>query len=204
MNNRQHLRKLLRERRCALSPIQQQQAAQRLLQLLSRQPVFIRSRHIAFYLPNDGEIDPRPLIYEAWKQGKKCYLPILSSQRNNLLQFFSYTPSTELKPNRFNIPEPVSQGRPYGAHQLDLALLPLVGFDCEGGRMGMGGGFYDRTFAFKLEQPHSKPQLLGLAHRCQQVDSLPLESWDIPLNAIVSDEKIFVPTGASTGRDFLL
>jgi 5-formyltetrahydrofolate cyclo-ligase len=70
-------------------------------------------------------------------------------------------------------------------------LLPLVAFDPQGGRLGMGGGYYDRTFAFLNGQKGGqKPKLIGLAHHFQQIPKLPIESWDVPLNAIVTDEQV--------------
>ncbi|GAB3112896.1 5-formyltetrahydrofolate cyclo-ligase [Aestuariicella hydrocarbonica] len=203
MENRQTLRKTLRARRRALSPRQQQQAAQQLLRKLKQQPLFLRSQRVAFYLPNDGEIDPRPLIREAWRRGKHCYLPVLAPGSDNHLWFVRHTPTTPLQKNRFGIPEPkaLHQHR-FLAQQLDVVFLPLVGFDRQGGRMGMGGGFYDRSFAFKLASPSHKPYLVGLAHHCQQVDQLQLAHWDIPLSAIATDREIIVPAARAIQRDF--
>jgi 5-formyltetrahydrofolate cyclo-ligase len=71
-------------------------------------------------------------------------------------------------------------------------MLPLVGFDASGNRMGMGGGYYDRTFSFKsLKKGLRGPTLIGLAHEIQRVEELPVESWDIPLTAIVTDQKSY-------------
>ncbi len=203
MENRQTLRTQLRARRRALSPRQQQLAAQQLLQLVKKQPLFLRSQHIAFYLPNDGEIDPRPLIREAWRRGKHCYLPILAPGPDNRLWFVRYTPHTPMIRNRFGIPEPRAPFQYRRLPQLlDAVFLPLVGFDRHGGRMGMGGGFYDRSFAFKLTCPTRKPMLVGLAHQCQQVEQLQLAHWDIPLAAIATDQALIVANPQRHSRDF--
>ncbi len=78
------------------------------------------------------------------------------------------------------------------AWALDLVLLPLVAFDALGNRMGMGGGYYDRTFSFKsLRKGMTGPNLIGLAHEIQRVEKLPIESWDIPLTSIVTDSKSY-------------
>jgi 5-formyltetrahydrofolate cyclo-ligase len=94
-----------------------------------------------------------------------------------------------MKPNRFRIPEPRHNRRQQRkVWALDLVLLPLVGFDRHGGRIGMGGGFYDRSLAYRgVRKKWHNPTLLGLAHECQQVDRLALASWDVPLKATVTD-----------------
>jgi len=194
MDDRQELRQKLRQRRRSLSPKQQSDAAFNLLRRLRHQLFFLQAKHIALYLPNDGEIDPQPLLQLALSMGKHCYLPVLARDGTNTLKFLPYDERTTLTPNRFGIPEPqVPQHRQRKAKRLDLVLMPLVGFDAAGGRMGMGGGFYDRTFAFRHQQTSCKPRLVGLAHKCQQVPQLELASWDIPLDAIVTDQQLIAP-----------
>ena len=183
------LRRQLRACRRALTPQQQRQAARDLYRQLAQHPLFRRARHIALYLPNDGEIDPQLLRQAAQRRGKHVYLPLLAPWPRTHMVFQRIDAAEQLRRNRFRIPEP----RPCRARQrrpwtLDLLLLPLVGFDAQGGRLGMGGGFYDRALAYRLRQRNwQKPVLLGLAHACQQVDRLPLESWDVPLHATVTD-----------------
>ena len=100
-------------------------------------------------------------------------------------------PGERLQRNRFGIAEP----RPNRARQrplwaLDLLLLPLVGFDEQGGRLGMGGGFYDRSLAYRQRRTHLLgPRLFGLAHECQKVACLPLASWDIPLHGVITAQR---------------
>jgi len=200
---RKQLRRDLRQRRRALTPAQQRTAAAGLCRWLKHQPLFIRSRHIAFYLPNDGEIDPRPLLEAALACGKRCYLPVLKPGAENRLWFVRFDKDTSLHNNRFGIPEPrADYRRVLAAEQLDLVLMPLVGFDTGGGRMGMGGGFYDRTFEFKhhLKQ---KTYLLGLAHSCQQVEKLEVATWDIPLSAIATERGVQRGCQDVLPRDFI-
>lgn len=203
---RSALRKQLRQRRRNLTKPQQQAAARGLLRQLKKQPLFTRSRHIALYLPADGEIDPTPIVKAAWRLGKQCYLPVLQPGKDNRLWFIRYRPNTPLVKNRFGIFEPQPHYRKaFSAKCLDLVLLPLVGFDDFGGRMGMGGGFYDRTFAFKRDSNAalSPPYLLGLAHDCQRVDQLALASWDIPLNAIATDQRVIMNPISDAKRSFI-
>jgi len=191
--SRQSLRNTLRQRRRALSRQQQKQASRDLCRQLLRLPEFINARRIAAYLPNDGEIDPRPLLQLAWQLGKSTYLPVLHPLKRGQLQFLPYHAQQTMVLNRFGIPEPVGAcEHSCATWTLDLVLAPLVGFDASGNRMGMGGGFYDRTFAF-LQQGNRprQPHLFGVAHQCQQVDQLPSEPWDIAMDKIITDGGAF-------------
>ena len=188
--SRAQLRRLLRQARCALDAQAQRRAAQGLYRQLAQHPRFRRAKHIALYLPNDGEIDPRPLLRAAQRRGKTTYLPVLSHWPRNRMVFQRVRRHDKLTPNRFRIPEPRrNPARQRKVWALDLVLLPLVGFDRYGGRIGMGGGFYDRSLAYRgMRKNWHKPTLLGLAHECQQVDRLALASWDVPLEATVTDK----------------
>jgi 5-formyltetrahydrofolate cyclo-ligase len=185
---KQQLRSQLRAARRSLTPAQQQQASLQLLRQLMKVPQFMRSQHIALYIASDGEIDPRPVAQQLWKMEKHTYLPVLRPGKSRDLWFVEFTANSQLTPNRYGIPEPDHrQEHRLPANLLDVVLMPLVGFDAQGARLGMGGGFYDSTFAFKKKKPAGKPYLIGLAHSCQQTEYLPTDSWDIPLFAIATD-----------------
>lgn len=188
--SRQALRRKLRQTRRQLTPAQQRLAALRLYRQLAQHPLFRRARHIALYLPNDGEIDPRPLLRAAQRRGKGTYLPVLNPWPRTRMVFQRVEPDERMRRNRFGIFEPLIRAtRQRRVWALDLLLMPLVGFDGKGGRLGMGGGFYDRSLAYRAMRKKShKPTLLGLAHECQRVDRLPLESWDVALQATVTDQ----------------
>tara|TARA_R110001583_G_scaffold25644_3_gene92735 strand:+ start:4309 stop:4947 length:639 start_codon:yes stop_codon:yes gene_type:complete len=196
---RAQLRQSLRRQRRALSPQQQRQAAIKLARVLKHQALFIRAKRIGFYLPSDGEISPLPLIKQALAMGKKCFLPVLHPVRHNRLWFARYRPGTRLIKNCYGISEPNIRLEPRALPQaLDLVLLPLVGFDSMGGRLGMGGGYYDRTFAFKRRTerkdnrpPRKSPALIGLAHELQQQPKLELADWDIPLAAVATEHQLY-------------
>lgn len=137
--SRPQLRRVLRLRRRALSRSQQRVAARNLYRQLAQSPQFRRARHIALYLPNDGEIDPRPLLAAAQKRGKHIYLPVLSAWPRTKMVFQRVSRHEKLAGNRFRILEPRPQPkRQRKVWALDLVLLPLVGFDDRGGRLGMG------------------------------------------------------------------
>ena len=189
--SRPALRRQLRQARRTLSPQQQKRAARDLYRQLAQHPLLRRCRHIALYLPNDGEIDPRPLLREAQRRGKATYLPVLKRWPRTRMSFQRVYPGEPLSHNRFRIPEPqYLPARQRKVWTLDLVLLPLVGFDEQGGRLGMGGGFYDRSLAYRqLRKNWHKPTLLGVAHECQRVDRLALASWDIRLQGVVTDRR---------------
>ena len=186
------IRQKIRAQRRALPASTQRQHGQALSQITTREKVYRNSQHIGCYLANDGEIDPHLLIEHARFLNKKIYLPILS-QFKPYLYFAPYDETSRLQPNRFNIPEPVCHPSQWKtAAQLDLLLVPLVAFDTNGNRMGMGGGFYDRTLAYLQHRKFwKKPTLVGLAHEIQKVEKLQAQSWDIPLNYIITEKQCY-------------
>jgi 5-formyltetrahydrofolate cyclo-ligase len=190
--SRNQLRKQLRLKRQSLSFEEQQQASENLaLNLLNNRNLYF-ARHIAIYLPNDGEISPLLFMNMARHKHFHFYLPVLHPILPGKLVFSPYYDGVELKANKFGIPEPAfSKGLKRPAWALDVVLLPLVGFDCNGGRLGMGGGFYDRTFAFSRLRPKLAPKLIGVAHDFQQVNTLPIEPWDVPLHSVVTDRHCY-------------
>ncbi|NMZ50701.1 5-formyltetrahydrofolate cyclo-ligase [Pseudomonas poae] len=192
--SRPQLRRMLRKARRALTPSEQRQAAQGLYRQLAQHPLFRRAKHISLYLPTDGEIDPRLLLRAAQRRGKATYLPVLSAWPRTKMVFQRVRPGETLRPNRFRILEPrVNARRQRKVWALDLVLLPLVGFDDVGGRLGMGGGFYDRSLAYLARRKHwRKPTLLGLAHECQKVDRLAQACWDVPLAGTVTDRQWYI------------
>ncbi|MCK0163319.1 5-formyltetrahydrofolate cyclo-ligase [Marinobacter sp. S6332] len=190
--SRRELRQQLRQQRRSLSPQEQEKASISLALNLAMNPDLYRARHIAIYLPNDGEIDPHPYMSMARLKGIHFYLPVLHPIHPGRLVFSPYYDGVELTANRFGIPEPAfSKGLKRPAWALDAVLFPLVGFDEQGGRLGMGGGFYDRTFAFSRLRPRLAPKLIGLAHDFQKVERLPVEPWDVPLHSVVTDKQVY-------------
>ena len=189
------IRQQLRARRRALSAVEQDIAAAFAVTHILRDPMFLRSTHIALYLPNDGELDLTDLLEPAWRMRKCCYLPVLAAPGKRL-SFAPLTADSRLRPNRFGIPEPVVGHRDLRQPlQLDLVLAPLVAFDLDGNRLGMGGGYYDRSFGFLRRRKHwRRPRLIGVAHDFQRVDKLPAQSWDVPLQGIFTNAG-FYPAG---------
>lgn len=197
LNPRQQLRKNLRQQRQSLSIDAQTIAAGLLSQRLETLQFIQQSNNIAMYLASDGEISLAPAIELAWQLGKNVYLPVVSEEQGQM-NFVPYDRATTLHLNRYGIAEPSMDelSTPLlDASELDLVLMPLVGFDRHGARLGMGGGYYDRAFAF-MQEPCTEltaatlktPKLIGVAHSIQEVDTLDTASWDIPLDGIVTDQ----------------
>jgi len=191
------LRRELRAKRRALAPEAQSLAAARLVHHLAQTRWFRLSQHISCYIPNDGEIDVGPVIARIWQSRKTAYLPILSRVSHDRLWFAAVDPDMDMRVNRFGIPEPVVPARDLvRAQALDLVLIPLVGFDTRGNRLGMGGGFYDRSLEFlRHRRRWRRPHVLGVAHECQRVNALTPEPWDIPLDGVVTDEALYLAGG---------
>ncbi len=191
--NRSDQRTQIRQRRRQLPTVDREYAAATLAEHIQRSRPFINGQHIAFYLPNDGEIDLRPLLFMAWEMGKHCYLPVLGKRHENRMWFMPYEPDDNLIINRFGIPEPPLNRKKSGCKnwRLDLALLPLVAFDMAGNRLGMGGGFYDRTFAYLRSRRYwRKPHLMGTAFSFQQMENLSRQPWDVPLDSMATEQGI--------------
>ncbi|MDM3872028.1 5-formyltetrahydrofolate cyclo-ligase [Porticoccus sp. W117] len=188
--DKKKIRAEIRHRRRTLSPQQQRQAAEGLSRQVSNLAAFRHARRIALYLGNDGEIDPLPTLLLAEAAGKRCYLPVLHPLKHNRIHFVPYRSGDRLTVSHFGYPEPTLAGsRITPAWAMDLILMPLVAFDASGNRIGMGGGFYDRTLAFTKVSPR-RPTLIGLAHSCQQLDEIAANPWDIPLDAIATESRV--------------
>lgn len=183
------LRRQLKAARRAKTPAERRHAARAALRLALRQGLFLRARRIGFYLPQGGEFDVRPLLEHARGMRRACHLPMLP-RRGRVMRFGRVTRGMQTTKNRYGIPEPVD-ARPLSARQLDLLLLPLVGFDKDGYRLGMGGGYYDATLAFMRHRRHwRKPRLVGVAYECQRVGAVPREPWDMPLDAVLTESRL--------------
>lgn len=184
------LRRELRARRRSLSPREQHLHGVLVARHLAGNAVFRRARRIAVYLPNDGEVDTASLVALSRAMGKALYLPALSSFRERRLMFVEWREGTRLVRNRYGIPEPRRRsGRIVPAVKLDLVVTPLVAFDECGTRLGMGGGYYDVTFARRNRHPRWKrPHLMGFAHAFQQVSVIERGGWDIPLDSVVTEK----------------
>jgi 5-formyltetrahydrofolate cyclo-ligase len=195
-DSRAQLRDELRSVRRAIPAPQRIAAAQSLARHLLALPVMPATGHVAGYWAMDGEI-----TLHAWQlqlpPGMTYCLPVLG--RDKRLRFAAWKPGDPLGSNRFGIPEPqVPASSLLDPEAMALVVVPLVGFDTTGQRLGMGGGWYDRSFAFRSTQA-PPPWLVGAGFAAQQCDDLPREPWDIALDAICSERETFITLGIQTG-----
>jgi len=189
MASRESIRKKIRNKRRSLSELERETAATRFAEHFSRTKLFNNSKHIAFYLANDGELDPTGLMEIAWSMGKTCYLPVLTANHDKSLLFATYTPGDPLAYNQFGIGEPYVAARDrVKARALDLIIMPLVAFDKKGNRIGMGGGYYDRTLSYlRSRTSWFRPKLVGIGYEFQMVKKIDAENWDVPLTYVATE-----------------
>ncbi|MBA6303773.1 5-formyltetrahydrofolate cyclo-ligase [Colwellia sp. MB02u-14] len=191
MKTRDVLRQKIRYQRSLLSADQQAEQSLLLSKKLIKEKVVKGVKHIAIYLANDGELNTQPFIDWCWQNNIAVYLPVIHPFSQGNLLFLHYTETSALIKNKYGILEPKLDVRHIiTVANLDIIFTPLVAFDRYGNRLGMGGGFYDRTLAtwyaqYKQNQ-QTKPLPIGLAHDCQKVDNIPSETWDIPLLKIIT------------------
>ena len=146
---------------------------------------------VAIYEPMEGELDPRPLRALIEALDGRMLLPVCVAEA---LRFAPFDESTPMAPNRYGIDEPLSSSTVGGA-DLDLVIVPLVAFDRRGNRLGMGAGFYDRSFARAADEFGSRrTTLVGYGHDEQEVDALEPDEWDIAMDAIVTPTRAWMTT----------
>ena len=186
-----NIRKQLRSQRRSLSAEQQFLLSEKITSILTTQPFFLRAKRVGIYLANDGEIDPSAIVDICHKSKKQCFLPVIHPLKIHRLHFAHFKQNTQLASNRFGILEPsINSSRLAMPWSLDLILMPLVGFDRQGNRLGMGAGFYDRTLAFKARGQSPAPRLVGLAHSFQEIKGISAEPWDIPVDHIITEKEM--------------
>jgi len=188
---RKQLRQACRKARNALSSSQQQIAAEQLASQV--EPLIQQGDNFALYLANDGEISPGQLVERLWRSSKRVLLSVMHGFSAGCLNFQTYSSDTKLWTNKYGILEPrLNAFDTLALQDIDIIFMPLVSFDRNGNRLGMGGGYYDRTLSGILKMK-TRPRLIGLAHDCQESKQLPVESWDIPLDMIITPtQKIFI------------
>lgn len=183
---RSQIRQQIRSARRDLSGEQQRTDAAKLFARLIKHNQVMNAHHIGISLASDGEIDTLAFIKWCWANNKQVYLPVVHPFSKGHLLFLEYAQDTEMELNRYGIYEPkLEQPHTCAMKKLDIVFTPLVAFDLKGNRIGMGGGYYDRMLAPWFKEK-TGPYPIGLAHDCQQVESLPVEEWDVPLPEIIT------------------
>ncbi len=184
---KQEIRRHIREKRRQIPIAYQQHAAKQVAKRLCLTPAFQRAHHVALYMSLQEELSTERILHLALKYHKACYLPIITPTHQ--LQFMKVSNETILVKNRLGIFEPTPCAQQIVASKLDLVLVPLLAFDGALHRLGMGGGYYDRTFAFK--RGANKPFLLGLGYELQRVPHLPHSNLDISLDMVMTEKRSY-------------
>ncbi|PKH01263.1 5-formyltetrahydrofolate cyclo-ligase [Psychromonas sp. MB-3u-54] len=189
--SRTEIRHQIRTTRRDLSGLQQKRDADRLFSRLIKHSRVQQAGKISVTLAYDGEIDTLRFVEWCWKNNKTIYLPVIHPFHKGHLLFLEYTTKTEMVLNQHGIFEPkLNQLNTCPMNDLDLIFTPLVAFDTQGNRIGMGGGYYDRMLAPWFKDK-TGPYPIGLAHDCQQIEQLPVEEWDVPLPEIITPSMHF-------------
>lgn len=177
--DKNEFRSQLRSQRNRLTAQFIQENSAQVIHHILQSPLWSHNKHIAIYLPFNGEVDLTALLHE---QNKHIYLPSIDGTK---MQFQRLTPGLSIKTHQFGIQQPefIHGLKPA---PLELCLLPLLGFDLKGHRLGMGGGYYDRYFENDL-----LTTLAGVAYEFQHIDQLPTDSWDVKLRHIFTEQGLY-------------
>jgi len=189
---RQILRKKYRHKRRSLDESFQEDSSYQLVENIKRLSRLKTINNIAVYLANDGELNLSPLINWCWESHINTYLPVIHPFCSGHLLFLQYHESSVMQKNCYDILEPrLDVRKVLPVSSLDIILTPLVAFDDTGARLGMGGGYYDRTLAtwYKSKNTLNKPYPIGIAHDCQKADNIPIGYWDIPIPEVITPTK---------------
>jgi 5-formyltetrahydrofolate cyclo-ligase len=183
----ERLRRSARARRGALDDATIRSASRAVAELA--RPLLADAPSIGAYVAVRGEVDPAPIVEWAWAQSTPVFVPRVAV--GHTMVFAQWQPGGEHHLGAFGIPEPGHHARIRPAARLAAVLVPVVAFDRRGSRLGTGAGFYDRAFEFRRHQARgSAPVLIGLAYAWQEVEALERQSWDVPLDFIVTEAEV--------------
>lgn len=174
-----------RNARITLGPDERNDASEKIAENVIHSSWFQRSKYIACYLPIPGEVDTWTIIARAWRMKKRIFAPVV--EKNGRMKFREITAESDLYKNHYGLYEPRS-GETVTARMLDIVIAPLVAFDSHNHRIGMGGGYFDRTFSFLLHRnTFLHPKLIGVAFACQEVEKISPNPWDIRLFRVITE-----------------
>jgi 5-formyltetrahydrofolate cyclo-ligase len=179
------LRRELRARRRALSRAEHARRSRLAAKAVATLPEFRAGKRIAVYLPFDRETDTAWLIEKAERRGIQVFVPVISDLRHARMRFHAHDGAT--RPGTFGIEVPEESAHSISPRWLDLMVVPLVGVDARGLRLGMGLGFYDRALAFRRHRRWRGPRVVGLAFDCQRTDAAFAEPWDLGLDGLATE-----------------
>jgi 5-formyltetrahydrofolate cyclo-ligase len=191
-DSRAGLRRTMRARRRAIPRAQLDRATAAALRHLKSLNLPRPGCRIALFHPFEGELGTAPVAAHALRLRCRLYLPVITDLQRRKLIFVEWRPGHRLVRTRTGIHEPRERHRRSSPQCLDLVLVPLVAFDARCNRIGTGGGFYDRHFAFRLRRSvWRRPLLVGWAHDFQRIPEITTAPWDVPLDLVVTDRGVY-------------
>lgn len=193
------LRQQIKLQRQKLSAQQRQPFNHTICQQLQQLAIYQQASNVGLYFSVNGEVDTTDIWHLNHQLKKTSLFPVLSEHQHTPMTYYPCAPGDNTQLNRFNITEPSDHHLPTPSQAIDLVVVPLVAFDHHCHRIGMGAGYYDRTFSYKLQSPEKKPWLVGVAYGFQQVDHIAPQAWDIPLDLIITEHQIFWRDSCDTG-----
>jgi 5-formyltetrahydrofolate cyclo-ligase len=190
VNDRDSLREGLRAQRARLGPSERIAAATGVAAVLEQLPEFLVDQRVAGYWAIAGELPLHVAVGALTSRGQRYYLPVLQPQRR--LRFAPWHARADLQPNRFGIPEPqCSAADVLDPAEIELVLVPMLGFDRRGHRLGTGAGYYDRSFAFLQARSRPTPPILvGIGYSFAEHPMLPAEAWDIQMDFVATEREL--------------
>ena len=180
-----NLRTDARKARRSMTARERARASRQITDRFLNSRYFMASDTIGCYVSSWDEVDTSAIIERAWCAKKRIFLPVTGARR--IMRFRETLPETELAVNDFGLWEPVS-GSSIDVSELDVVVTPLLAFDSQRNRIGMGGGFFDSTFAFLRDRRNwLRPKLIGIAFECQRVPEIVPNPWDIPVFRVYTE-----------------
>jgi 5-formyltetrahydrofolate cyclo-ligase len=187
------LRQQLRQRRLQLTPDERRDAERIIARRLQSLRIFRPGARVGIYMAMRGEAGLAGAIRFGLGVRAKLFAPAITSMRRRTMAFVPFDGRLALRLNAFGIAEPrAAPARRLSALQLDAVLVPLVGFDRAGHRLGMGAGYYDRALSRRRDtsRPWHRPKLVGIAYACQEAQAIEPAPWDVSLDAVVTEREV--------------
>jgi 5-formyltetrahydrofolate cyclo-ligase len=178
-DRKRQLREQLRE--CSASSEDAEAVRARLFAI----PELRAATSLALFASLADEVAMRPVFERATKQGKRCLLP--RTTNGGLLEFFVVPDWEDLRPGRYGVPEPSGKAGALPLAEAEVVLVPGVAFDRTGGRLGRGGGHYDRALA---GVDRSRCLVIGVTTNSRLVDELPRAVHDQPVDVVVTERDV--------------
>ncbi len=183
-DNKKALRNELRQRLRRIGEDELAERSHAAAQRLFDEPVFDRARVVMIFLSMPNEIDTRPIALRCWQRQKTVTAPLVHFEQRHMIPVVIRSLNDPMDTDERGLSNPV-EGGPMPIEDIDLLIVPGLGFDPQGHRIGRGAGFYDRF----LSQPGFRATTFGLSFDEQVVDTVPTQAHDVPLDGLITDRR---------------